>query len=180
MIDSAEQDAISSVELEPEHTEADDTSNSSEPIANMATPTVLGCVASPARYESTTKHYYFWVQPNTLVEATQLVHTASCVSGRDIEFFGVVEEVSRSSGRRSFGEERDTKDGDPFYEPPFKPEGTTYCEVTILRTEPPFMTPPIEESRVYLGDENAAAQAYDYASLVDSEHDANWGLVLQL
>jgi len=141
---------------------------------------VLGCVASPARYESTSKHYYFWVRSEKLVEATQLVQTASCVSGRLIEFYGMIEEVSRSSGRHSFSEEKDGKDGDPYYEPPFKPEGTTYCEVTILRADPPYMTPPLEESLVFLGRAAAAAKAYDYESMDDPENDANWGLPIGL
>jgi len=141
---------------------------------------VLGCVASPARYESTSKRYYFWVRSGKLVEATQLVQTASCVSNRLIDFYGVIEEVSRSSGRRSFSEEKDGKDGDPYYEPPFKPEGTTYCEVTILRADPPYMTPPLEESLVFLGGAAAAAKAYDYESMDDPENDANWGLPIGL
>lgn len=124
---------------------------------------VLGCVASPARYEATTTRFYFWVCRDTLVEVTQLVCTASSVSGR-----------------RSFAEERDVKDGDPAFQPHFKPDGTTYCEVTVLRTEPPYLTPPIEESPVYLGGPDAAARAYDYPSLLDPESGTDWGLTIGL
>ncbi len=102
------------------------------------------------------------------------------MSGACIDFFGTVEEVSRSSGRRSFEEERDVKDGDPAFEPHFKPDGTTYCEVTIVRTEPPYLTPPLEESLVFLGGPDAAAQAYDYGSLIDPDSGVDWALVTGL
>jgi uncharacterized protein len=128
-----------------------------------ATPgTAIGRIASPPRSESTTSRCYFWVPDGTLVEKTQLFRTDSAVAGETISFYGVVEEVYRRSRRRGIEDEVDQFDGD-IHEPPiFGPEGVTYAEATILATEPERLTPPIEQSLVYLAGEDDAAVAYGF------------------
>ncbi|MGI8549440.1 MAG: hypothetical protein ACR2PL_01400 [Dehalococcoidia bacterium] len=145
----------------------------------------IGRVASPMRSESTSVRCYFWVPRGTLVEKTQLVRTESKVAGGEpISFFGVVEEVYRRSRRRSFDEEFDNFDGEIDYEPPFKAEGVTYAEVSILRSEPPILTPPLEESLVFLSTEADAGATYGYDTMIEHAEDgsevANWGLPVGL
>ena len=64
------------------------------------------------------------------------------------------------------GEEYDTFHGDVSYQPPFAAEGVTYAAVSILRTQPPVLTPPMEQSAVYLGGAAEARLAYG-ADLVE-------------
>lgn len=122
--------------------------------------TVIGKVASPLRNESTSSLYHFWVPRGVLVEKTQLVRTESCIGGHTLRFYGIVDEVFRRSRKRSIDEEFDTFDGDPDYEPPFGAEGVTFATVTILRTEPPVYTPPLEGSEVLLIGPDEAGIAY--------------------
>lgn len=137
---------------------------------------IIGKVASPLRNESTSSLYHFWVPRGILVEKTQLVRTESCIGGHPLRFYGIVDEVFRRSRKRSIDEEYDTFDGDPDYEPPFGAEGVTFATVTILRTEPPVYTPPMEQSPVYLGNADDAAVAYNYAEMLDDVSHEDWGL----
>jgi len=136
----------------------------------------LGRVASPIRQESTSARFHFWAPRDTLAEKTHLVYTSSTISGRPIEFYGVVDEVYRRSRKRSMDEEVDTYDGEIDYEPPFGLEGVTFAEVTILRTDPPFLTPPLEQSLVCLAGPDDAARAYGYDAMVDRATGVEWGL----
>lgn len=136
----------------------------------------LGRVASPIRQESTSARFHFWVPRDTLAEKTHLVYTSSTISGRPIEYYGVVDEVYRRSRKRSMDEEVDTYDGEIDYEPPFGLEGVTFAEVTILRTDPPFLTPPLEQSLVRLAGPEDAARAYGYDAMVDPATGVEWGL----
>jgi hypothetical protein len=72
------------------------------------------------------------------------------------------------------GEERDRFDGDVSYDPPFDSAGFTYTAVTILRTEPPVLAPPLEESDVFLGENEDARLAYGGDEI---EHPLAVGLV---
>jgi hypothetical protein len=121
---------------------------------------VIGKVASPPQREATSDLFHFWVPPGGLVEKTQIVHTESQIGHHLIQFYGIVEEVYRQSRKRSVTEEYDTYDGDVSYEPPFAGEGVTYATVHILRTQPPVLTPPLEQSAVSLGGEAEARMAY--------------------
>jgi hypothetical protein len=121
---------------------------------------IIGKVASPLRNESTSSLYHFWVPPDVLVEKTQLVRTESHIGGQTLRFYGIVDEVFRRSRKRSIDEEYDTFDGDPDYQPPFGAEGVTFATVTILRTEPPVYTPPLERSEVLLIGPDEAGIAY--------------------
>ncbi len=125
----------------------------------------IGRVASPPQLEATSEQFHFWVQRGRLVEKTQLVRTRSVIDGREIDFYGVVEEVRRRSRKRTIDEEFDGSDGDVGYEPEFKPEGVSYASVSVLRTEPAVLTPPIEQSEVYLGSEAEASVSYGFSEM---------------
>ncbi len=140
----------------------------------------IGRVASPLRQESTTTRFYFWVRREAIAEKTQLVCTAATIGGRAIEYYGVVEEVYRRSRKNSIAEEVDTFDGDVDYEPPFGMEGVTFAEVTLLRMRPNLLTPPLEQSLVWLADEDDAAFAYGYDQMCDEESGDDWGLPIGL
>lgn len=125
-----------------------------------ATASAIGKVASPPRHESTSEEFYFWVARDTLVEKSQIVRTESDIGGKHLVFYGLITEVYRQSRQGNIGEEYDRHDGDIGYQPPFDSPGFTYAAVTILRTEPPVMTPPTEGSNVFLGGEREAYMAY--------------------
>lgn len=141
---------------------------------------IIGRVASPIRQESTTTRFYFWVPSNILVEKTMLVRTTSTIGSKQMHFYGVVDEVYRRSRKRSIDEEVDTYDGDLAYVPPFEAEGITFAEASILRTEPPYLTPPMEQSPVFLGDEDDAAMTYSYDSMKESATGTDWSLPIGL
>lgn len=123
-------------------------------------PVVLGKVASPPRQEATSEQFHFWVSPAQLVEKTQIVRTTSTIAGRTVTWYAVVDEVFRRSRKRDISEEFDGFDGDVSYEPEFAPEGVTFATASILRSEPPVLTPPMEGSDVVLGGEHEALLAY--------------------
>lgn len=125
-----------------------------------ATTGAIGKAASPPRHESTSEEFYFWVAPGTLVEKSQIVRTECTIGDKELTFYGLIREVYRRSRQSNLGEEYDRLDGDINYEPPFDSPGFTYAAVTILRTEPPVMTPPTEGSNVFLGGEREAYMAY--------------------
>lgn len=123
---------------------------------------VIGRVAAPPQLESTPEHFHFWVERNRLVESNQFVSTESTVEGQNVRFFGLIDEVRRSSRKRDILEEYDVGDGDALFEPPFKPDGVTYARASILRTEPEILTPALEQSIVRLGGEEEARIAYGF------------------
>jgi len=123
---------------------------------------VIGRVAAPPPLESTPEHFHFWVERNRLVESNQLVRTESTVEGQIVRFFGVIDEIRRSSRKRDILEEYDVGDGDALFEPPFKPDGVTYARASILRTVPEIFTPALEQSIVRLGGEEEARIAYGF------------------
>ncbi|HYY99292.1 MAG TPA: hypothetical protein VE642_11900 [Pyrinomonadaceae bacterium] len=123
---------------------------------------VIGRVAAPPQLESTPEHFHFWVERNRLIETNQFVRTESIVEGQTVQFFGVIDEVRRSSRKRDILEEYDVADGAALFEPPFRPEGVTYARASILRTEPGLLTPALEQSLVRLGGRQEAAVAYAF------------------
>jgi hypothetical protein len=120
----------------------------------------LGRVAAPAEHESTSGVFYFWVDRDLGVERTQIVTTKSVVSGKEVTFIGVVQEVYRRSRQKDIGEEAARFDGRGATAPMFASEGVTYAEVAILRTNPVAHTPPTEESLVYLATPQEAREGY--------------------
>jgi DNA helicase HerA-like ATPase len=123
-------------------------------------PHAIGKVGSPPRRESTSEEFYFWVAPDQLVEKSQIVRTQSEVAGQRLVFYGLVREVYRQSRQTDMAEEFDRHDGDVGYRPPFDAPGFTYAAVTILRTDPAVLAPPLEGSDVFLGGEADARMAY--------------------
>lgn len=132
---------------------------------STAAPSVsgaIGKVASPPRRESTSEEFYFWVAPGTLVEKSQIVRTESTIGDQRLIFYGLIREVYRQSRQSDLGEEYDRHDGDINYRPPFDSPGFTYAAVTILRTDPAVLAPPLEGSDVFLGGETDARMAYSF------------------
>ncbi len=125
----------------------------------------IGRVAAPPNLEATPNRFHFWVSRGKLVENNQFVRTESTVDGNTIRFYGMIDEVRRTSRKRDILEEYDGADGDVGYEPPFKTEGVTYARANILRTEPDIQTPPLEQSEVIIGGEADARLAYDFDSM---------------
>jgi DNA helicase HerA-like ATPase len=128
--------------------------------AAKKTSQAIGKVASPPRREATSEKFHFWVAPDVLVEKSQIVRTESTVGGRRLTFYGLIVEVYRQSRLSDLGEEYDRHDGDVSYRPPFDSPGFTFAEVTILRTDPAVLAPPLEGSDVFLGGERDAFLAY--------------------
>lgn len=136
-----------------------------EQSPRAASNTLIGRVASPPRLESTAEQYYFWANRGRIIENNQFVRTESTIDGQAIRFYGIIDEVRRTSRKRDIQEEYDTSDGDAEYEPEFKAEGVTYASVKILRTEPDILTPPLEQSVVHLGDETDADRSYGFSEM---------------
>ncbi len=126
---------------------------------------VIGRVASPPQLESSSEQFYFWIQRNTLVEKNQIVRVESKIGDQAILYFGIIEEVIRRSRKKNIEEEYDFADGEAGYESEFKTEGVTYASVKILKTNPPVFTPPMEYSKVYLGEQNDAEVAYGFSEM---------------
>lgn len=137
------------------NTEGDAKATSAQPES-----VTIGKIASPPNKESTTQKFWFWVPARQLVEKTQIVRVDSHVGERAIRFYGVIDEVFRQSRLRNMGEECDVYDGDLDYEPPFKSDGITFAQATILRSKPSYLTAPFEQSPVILGSAEEAQIAY--------------------
>jgi hypothetical protein len=153
-----------------------------ETSSETAGATPIGRVASPLHAEATSVRCFFWVPDGTLVEKTQIVRTTSEIAGQTVTFYGVIEEVYRRSRRKSMDEEVDVFDGDIDFEPPFASEGVTYAEATILSSDPPYLTPPREQSVVYLGSREDAARAYGFDQMAEELHGVrtDWSLPVGL
>src|SRR5688500_13802499 len=82
--------------------------------------TMIGRVGAPVAQEATSECFTFWVPPDALVEKTQLVTCQSRIAGQEFTFYAIVDEVHRSSRKRSMGHEVDEADGELTYEPPFE------------------------------------------------------------
>jgi DNA helicase HerA-like ATPase len=132
-----------------------------------ALSTAIGKVASPPHRESTSEVFFFWVAPGVLVEKSQIVRTESDVGGRKLTFFGLITEVYRQSRLSNLGEEFDRYDGVVSYQPPFDSPGFTFAAVSILRTDPAVLAPPLEGSDVFLGGEAEARMAYSADEIED-------------
>lgn len=144
---------------------APDTQADDQAAPNVRGGEVIGRVAAPPQLESTPEHFHFWVERNRLVETNQFVRTESTVEGQAVQFFGVIDEVRRSSRKRDILEEYDVADGDARFEQPFKPEGVTYARASVLRTTPDIFTPALEQSIVRLGGEEEARFAYGFTDM---------------
>lgn len=146
--------------LEPE--DFAETANS-ETENETDTTNAIGRVAAPLRLEATPDEFSFWIRHGAkAIERNQFVSTESEIEGETIRFYGLIDQVKRTSRRMDILEEYDAADGDVMYEPEFKNEGLSFAHVQILRTEPEIETPPIERSVVWLGGEVEASIAYGF------------------
>lgn len=131
------------------------------PKSNENTDAV-GRIAAPIKFESTPSAFYFWIKRGTVLEENQIVYSKSEAGGETIKYYGVIDEIKRTSRRADMTEEYDAADGDINFEPQYTNEGFTYAHAQVLRTEPEISTPPIERSIVNLGGETEAKFAYGF------------------
>jgi hypothetical protein len=120
----------------------------------------VGRVGCPPGQDATSEAFHFWVPADQLVEKTQLVTCEARVADQAIKFYALIDEVHRTSRKKSMAHEYDEADGDLDYEPPFHSEGCTWAEASVLRTEPPLLTPPLERTAVHLATREDARMAY--------------------
>jgi hypothetical protein len=137
---------------------------------NASSGTLIGRIGSPPRLESTSGEFHFWATRGQMVERTQIVQTRSTFgNGQTVDFYGIVEEVKRVSRKNDMAQEFDKRDGVANASTELKPEGITYATVSVLRSftikdnkRVSVLTPPLEESEVFLGDASTAAISYDF------------------
>ena len=122
----------------------------------------IGRIAAPIRFEATPNEFFFWAKRGIVLEENQIVFSECESSGENIKYYGVIDEIKRSSRRADMTEEYDIADGDVNFEPQYTNEGFTYAHAQILRIEPEISTPPIERSIVSLGSEQEAKIAYGF------------------
>jgi uncharacterized protein len=134
----------------------------------------IGRVGAPPQKEATSTKFYFWTSDKCMVEKTQIVTCESTIAGETYTFYAIIDEVYRQSRRRSISAEVDESDGDLEHEPPFKNDGFTYAEASILQS--PVYTPPQERSRVYLAGAKEARTAYG-ADEIDKKAALDVGLI---
>lgn len=120
----------------------------------------IGKVGSPLGSEATSDQFFFWLDRNALVEATQIVRTESLIGGEAYQFYAFVDQVYRVSDKANIFDEWAITDGNSDEDPMFTPQGVTYASARILRTQPNVFTPPLEQSKVFLCNEEEAALAY--------------------
>lgn len=122
----------------------------------------VGRIAAPIKFESTPSEFYFWIKRGAVLEENQIVYSESEAGGETIKYYGVIDEIKRTSRRADMTEEYDVADGDVSFEPQYTNEGFTYAHAQVLRTEPEISTPPFERSIVNLGGEAEAKFAYGF------------------
>lgn len=142
------------------------------PVIRQDRRICIGRVGAPPGLEATSREFHFWVPDEALVEVSQIVTVESRVRDIDadgtptettVTHYALVEEVRRTSRRKGMGHEYDESDGDLTETPPFGSEGMTYAQASILRADPPRLTPPRERSEVLLASESEARAAYGAA-----------------
>jgi hypothetical protein len=131
-------------------------------VARPGNRLCIGRVGAPAQQEATSDHFYFWVPPDVLVERTQIVTCESEIAGHTYRFAALIDEVHHRGRERDMGNVVDAADSDLDWMPPFASEGYTYCSASILRVEPPVLTPPRDRSDVLLAGADEAGHAYGF------------------
>lgn len=129
---------------------------------NDKTTEAVGRIAAPIRFEATPNEFYFWAKRGIVLEENQIVYSECEAGGERIKYYGVIDEIRRTSRRADMTEEYDIADGDVDFEPQYTNEGFTYAHAHVLRIEPEISTPPIERSIVTLGNEQEAKIAYGF------------------
>jgi hypothetical protein len=88
------------------------------PLRLPNTGDLIGRVASPVQQESTSEQCDFWVRRDCIAEKSQLVRVESQLAGRDVTFYGLIEEVHRRSRLNNIYEAFDGTDSDAAAEAP--------------------------------------------------------------
>jgi uncharacterized protein len=120
----------------------------------------IGRIGAPPQQEATSSQFAFWVPAEVVVEDTQLVTCESEVAGRRFTYYAIIDSVRRRSRERDMSSGATEADGDLTYQPAFTVDGTTYAIASVLRIDPPVLTPPRERSQVLLAGEAEAKIAY--------------------
>jgi hypothetical protein len=120
----------------------------------------IGRVGAPAQQEATSNQFAFWVPADVVVEDTQLVTCESEIAGQRYVYYAMIDSVRRRSRERDMSSGATEADGDLTYQPAFTVDGTTYAIASVLRIEPPVLTPPRERSEVLLAGPDEALLAY--------------------
>ncbi len=132
------------------------------PITRPGNRLCIGRVGAPAQHEATSNQFYFWVPPDALVERTQIVTCESTIAGQHFEYAALIDEVHHRGRERDMGGVVDGADSDLAWIPPFASDGYTYCSASILRIDPPVLTPPRDRSDVLLAGPGEAGRAYGF------------------
>lgn len=130
------------------------------PVTRADNRICIGRVGAPAQQEATSDQFAFWVPAEVVVEDTQLVTCESVIAGRRFTYYAMIDSVRRRSRERDMSSGATEADGDLSYQPSFAIDGTTYAIASILRIDPPVLTPPRERSEVLLAGADEARIAY--------------------
>lgn len=145
-------------------------SNTAEPNPDTLTATaedaarpVIGHVIAPKGYEATLDSFYFWANPESWVEKTQIV-LVECAyeDGKRAKFYGVVDEASYVDKSASVHDDRDRRSVPGGRGGPIDNEGTAFFKVDILATDPDIYIPPVSGACVYPATHAEAAYAYGF------------------
>ncbi|MBT9130219.1 MAG: hypothetical protein DDT42_00202 [candidate division WS2 bacterium] len=126
---------------------------------------LLGRLSSPAGKESTPFEFYFWVAQDKMVELTNLVKVVCHHQDEEVVYYGIVDEVFRSSTLSSISDDVLRFDGKPENNLPIQSRGHFYAKVLVTRIEPLILIPPREESYVYLAENKDLMKVYSFESI---------------
>lgn len=140
------------------------------PVTGPDGTVCIGKVGAAQGMEATSDAFYFWSPEEALVEVTQIITAKSeAYDGQGqpqtMTYYAIVDEVRRTSRRRAIGHEFDESDGDLSHQATFGTDGLTYAKASILRIEPPYLTPPRERGPVFVAREGEAQKAYGAAEM---------------
>src|SRR6202521_3718603 len=142
--------------------------NGRTPDVKSPEPQPVGRIGCPLGQEANVDEFYFWVAPGQLVEQTQIVRVPTVMGGTEVELFGVVEQVYRSSTISSMHMELAAHDGDPVTDAlMLDRDGVRYGKARVVNAFPPKLAPPIEGSTVYSCGERDAERAYEIDQYAD-------------
>lgn len=147
----------------------------------------IGRIGAPPQQEATSSQFAFWVPAEAIVEDTQLVTCESEIAGKRYTYYAIIDSVRRRSRERDMSSGATEADGDLTYQPAFVMDGTTYAIASVLRINPPVLTPPRERSQVLLAGDVEAKMAYGGDEITNSlavglvknggDHTAGPGLI---
>ena len=59
----------------------------------------VGRIAAPNRFEATSSEFYFWIKRGVTLEENQIIFSECEVNGENITFYGLIDEIKRTSRR---------------------------------------------------------------------------------